>query len=149
MTTRGVQAKGRIVVVKRFVPDTPAFAANDAQRRYGDLRYKAWMAKEAGARALVVVDWPTPPAAAAPAPGAQAPASGAQAPASGVKTRLQPRPRLRLRPIPASRRCGPRGPRTRASRWSWCAAPGSSRCSPSSSRSASSRAGWWCGSRRW
>ncbi|WNG39587.1 M28 family peptidase [Archangium violaceum] len=53
----GVSVKGKIVVVRRFVPDVPAFAANEAQRRYGDLRYKAWTAKEAGAKALIVVDW--------------------------------------------------------------------------------------------
>ncbi|WP_434391273.1 M28 family peptidase [Melittangium boletus] len=54
----GLAVKGKIVVVRRFVPDTPAFAPPDAQRRHGDLRHKAWVAKEAGARALVVVDWP-------------------------------------------------------------------------------------------
>ncbi|PTL78909.1 peptidase M28 [Vitiosangium sp. GDMCC 1.1324] len=53
----GVSVKGKIVVVRRFVPEAPAFSSNEAQRRYGDLRYKAWTAKEAGAKALVVVDW--------------------------------------------------------------------------------------------
>ena len=71
----GLSVKGKIVVVRRFVPDTPAFASSEAQRRYGDLRHKAWTAKEAGARALVVVDWPvaaagekgSPPEASLPA----------------------------------------------------------------------------------
>ncbi|WNG17442.1 M28 family peptidase [Cystobacter fuscus] len=54
----GLAVKGKIVVVRRFVPDQPAFASSEAQRRYGDLRHKAWVAKEAGARALIVVDWP-------------------------------------------------------------------------------------------
>lgn len=66
----GINAKGRIVVVKRFVPDTPSFSSNEAQRRYGDLRYKAWTAKEAGAKALVVIDWPVPAT-----PGATSPAT--------------------------------------------------------------------------
>lgn len=55
----GLQVKGKIVVVRRFVPDVPAFSTSEVQRRHGDLRHKAWVAKEAGARALVVVDWPT------------------------------------------------------------------------------------------
>jgi Tol biopolymer transport system component len=56
-----LNVKGKIVVVRRFVPDAPAFSAPDAQRRHGDLRHKAWTAREKGARALVVVDWPAPP----------------------------------------------------------------------------------------
>ncbi|WP_394822493.1 M20/M25/M40 family metallo-hydrolase [Pendulispora albinea] len=58
----GVKAKGAIVVVRRFVPEGGKFASTDAQRRYGDLRQKAWTAKERGARALIVVDDPAPPA---------------------------------------------------------------------------------------
>ncbi len=54
-------AKGKVVVVRRFVPDSPAFAETEKQRRYGDLRYKAWVAREHGAKALVVVDLPEPP----------------------------------------------------------------------------------------
>ncbi|MFL5319412.1 MAG: M28 family peptidase [Myxococcaceae bacterium] len=54
----GLNVKGKIVVVRRFVPESEAFSSTDAQRRFGDIRYKAWVAKEAGAKALVVVDWP-------------------------------------------------------------------------------------------
>jgi Zn-dependent M28 family amino/carboxypeptidase len=52
--------KGKIVLVRRFVPDDSRFASTDAKRRYGDLRYKAWLAKERGALALLVVDAPLP-----------------------------------------------------------------------------------------
>jgi len=55
----GLEMKGRIVVVRRFVPESdPKFAAKDPRQRFGDLRYKTWIARERGAKALVVVDWP-------------------------------------------------------------------------------------------
>jgi Tol biopolymer transport system component len=60
----GLAARGKIVVVRRFVPDEPAFANTEDKRRFGDLHYKAWLAKEHGVRALLVVDDPAPPAAA-------------------------------------------------------------------------------------
>ncbi len=54
-----VSVKGRIAVVRRFVPESdPKFAAKEPKQRFGDLRYKAWIARERGAKALVVVDWP-------------------------------------------------------------------------------------------
>jgi len=56
-----LDVKGKIVVVRRFVPDSAPFAETEKQRRYGDLRYKAWTARERGAKALIVVDWPSPP----------------------------------------------------------------------------------------
>ena len=54
----GLDVKGKIVVVRRFVPDHPAYATPERQRSAGDIRQKAWLARERGARALVVVDWP-------------------------------------------------------------------------------------------
>jgi hypothetical protein len=56
-----VDAKGRIVLVRRFVPEQDKFSSSEAQRRYGDLRYKAWVAREHGATALSVVDLPSAP----------------------------------------------------------------------------------------
>jgi hypothetical protein len=56
-----LNAKGKIVVARRFVPEGGAFANTEAQRRYGDIRYKAWAAREHGAKALIVVDSPLPP----------------------------------------------------------------------------------------
>lgn len=56
-----LDVKGKIVVVRRFVPDTAPFADTEKQRRFGDLRYKAWTARERGAKALIVVDWPLAP----------------------------------------------------------------------------------------
>jgi Tol biopolymer transport system component/Zn-dependent M28 family amino/carboxypeptidase len=61
---RGVDAAGKIVVVRRFTPPGAAFTG-DAERRYGDLRYKAHLAREHGARALIVVDVPAAAAAGA------------------------------------------------------------------------------------
>src|SRR5262249_3721487 len=61
-----VKVKGKIALVRRFVPENEEkFSTTEAQRRFGDLRYKAWVAKEHGAKGLLVVDWPdtsTPPA---------------------------------------------------------------------------------------
>ncbi|SES97796.1 M20/M25/M40 family metallo-hydrolase [Stigmatella erecta] len=56
-----LDVKGKIAVVRRFVPDSPEFAETEKQRRYGDLRHKTWVAREKGAKALVVVDWPVAP----------------------------------------------------------------------------------------
>jgi hypothetical protein len=57
----GLDARGKIVIVRRFVPDHPALSTPERQRRAGDLRQKAWIAREHGARALVVVDLPARP----------------------------------------------------------------------------------------
>lgn len=57
---KGLNVKGKLVVVRRFVPETPAFAEATNQRRYGDLWYKAVTARMAGAVGLIVVDSPTP-----------------------------------------------------------------------------------------
>jgi hypothetical protein len=56
-----LDVKGKIAVVRRFVPDMATFSETEKQRRYGDLRHKAWTAREQGAKALVVVDWPEAP----------------------------------------------------------------------------------------
>jgi Tol biopolymer transport system component len=56
-----LDVKKKIVVVRRFVPSDEAFASPEAQRRAGDIRRKAFWAREKGAAALVVVDDPTPP----------------------------------------------------------------------------------------
>jgi len=60
-----VDVKGKVAVVRRFVPEVPSLAAAEQQRRHGDLRRKAWLAREHGARALLVVDVPLPPPGAA------------------------------------------------------------------------------------
>ena len=51
-----LSAKGRIVVVRRRVPERAPFDTDDAKRRYSDLQYKAFIARQHGARALIVVD---------------------------------------------------------------------------------------------
>ncbi|HEV7508288.1 MAG TPA: M28 family peptidase [Thermoanaerobaculia bacterium] len=72
---KGIEAKGKIVVVRRFTPEGGKFAQKDAEQRYGDLRYKAFNAREHGAAGLIIVDSPagspgstTPPPAEAPLP---------------------------------------------------------------------------------
>jgi hypothetical protein len=57
-----LDVKDKIVLVRRFVPEGEKFTERDAQRRYGDIRHKAWTAREKGAKALIVVDAPLPPA---------------------------------------------------------------------------------------
>jgi Tol biopolymer transport system component len=59
---KGLDVKGKIAVVRRFVPDGAPFDTADAKRRHGDLRRKAWVAREKGAIALIVVDLPVKPA---------------------------------------------------------------------------------------
>ena len=67
---KGIDAKGKIVVVRRFTPEGAPFADKEVEQRYGDLRYKAWNAREHGAVGLIVVD--SPPAPATPAGGGAA-----------------------------------------------------------------------------
>lgn len=62
----GLDVKGKIVLVRRFAPSTPAFEKPEAQRRAGDVRRKAFAARERGAVALLVVD--APPASSPTAP---------------------------------------------------------------------------------
>jgi hypothetical protein len=56
-----LDVKGKIVLVRRFVPDDKAFSTSEATRRHGDLRRKAWLAREKGAKAMIVVDLPAKP----------------------------------------------------------------------------------------
>ena len=55
---KGLDVKGKIVIARRFVPDNEKLSAPEAQRRAGDLRKKAFVARTLGARALIVVDSP-------------------------------------------------------------------------------------------
>jgi Tol biopolymer transport system component len=73
----GVDVKGKIAVMRRFVPERPELSTPERQRRHGDLRQKAWLARERGAKAVVVVDWPAPPS---PTPEGWAPPSEARFP---------------------------------------------------------------------
>lgn len=57
-----LDVKRKIVVVRRFVPEGGSFTTPDAQRRHGDIRQKAFWARERGAAALIVIDEPAPPA---------------------------------------------------------------------------------------
>ncbi|HTM43681.1 MAG TPA: M20/M25/M40 family metallo-hydrolase [Polyangiaceae bacterium] len=58
---KGLNVKGKIVVVRRFVPDDEKFQNPKLQNRFGDLRYKAFIAHEHGALGMIVVDAPLPP----------------------------------------------------------------------------------------
>jgi Tol biopolymer transport system component len=55
---KGVKVDGRVVVVRRFVPEGAPFDTPDAEKTHGDLRRKAWLARDRGAKALLVVDAP-------------------------------------------------------------------------------------------
>ncbi len=55
---KGIEWKGKIVAVRRFTPEGGPFADTAVERRYGDLRYKAWNAREHGAVGVIVVDSP-------------------------------------------------------------------------------------------
>jgi hypothetical protein len=70
-----LDVKGKIVLVRRFAPENEQTSDPALARRLGDLRRKAWLARERGATAMLVVDWPLPPAAAPPdwKPAAEAP----------------------------------------------------------------------------
>jgi hypothetical protein len=76
---KGIEAKGRIVAVRRFTPEGGAFADTAVERRYGDLRYKAWNAREHGALGVIIVDSPE-----AKAPDAKPPAAESPLPTLGV-----------------------------------------------------------------
>jgi len=54
----GVDVKGKIALVRRFTPTGARFATEESQRRFGDLRYKAFNAREHGAIGVLIVDWP-------------------------------------------------------------------------------------------
>lgn len=57
----GLDVEGKVVLVRRFTPETEAFVGEDGssnRRRYGDLRYKAWNAREHGAAGVLIVDLP-------------------------------------------------------------------------------------------
>lgn len=54
----GVDVKGKIAVVRRFVPPLEDFEEENLERLYSDLRYKAWNAREHGAAGVLVVDFP-------------------------------------------------------------------------------------------
>ncbi len=58
---KGLNVKGKVVVVRRFIPDSASTLPAEDARRAGDLRKKAFTARNKGAVALLVVDWPLPP----------------------------------------------------------------------------------------
>ena len=51
-----VDARDKVVAVRRFTPKGAPFDKEEIERRYGDLRAKAFTARERGARGLIVVD---------------------------------------------------------------------------------------------
>ena len=52
---QGLDVKGKVVLVRRFAPEGGRFDM-DAERRFSEARYKAWNAREHGARAVVIAD---------------------------------------------------------------------------------------------
>ncbi|MEW6432791.1 MAG: M20/M25/M40 family metallo-hydrolase [Myxococcota bacterium] len=93
---KGLNVKGKVAVVRRFVPEHPKLDTPEAQRKAGDLRKKVFTAKQAGAAAVLIVDWPVPPKPQPPAPEAKgtpphAPAPAAKDPHAGGKGDELPR----------------------------------------------------------
>ncbi|CAN5813972.1 hypothetical protein BH11MYX4_BH11MYX4_14480 [soil metagenome] len=56
-----LDVKKKLVVVRRFAPEGGKLTTTEQQRRYGDIRRKAFTAREKGAAGLVVVDDPLAP----------------------------------------------------------------------------------------
>lgn len=57
----GLDVKGKIVLLRRFTPELDIFQGRDhveRRRRFGDLRYKAWNAREHGAAGVLIADLP-------------------------------------------------------------------------------------------
>ncbi|MEM9291951.1 MAG: M28 family peptidase [Acidobacteriota bacterium] len=54
----GLDVEGKVVVVRRFAPETEAFESSTAQARYSGMRYKAFNARERGAVGVLIVDIP-------------------------------------------------------------------------------------------
>lgn len=57
----GLDVQGKIVLVRRFTPELPNFQGKDhveRRRRLGDLRYKAWNARQHGAAGVLIADLP-------------------------------------------------------------------------------------------
>ncbi|MGI9270605.1 MAG: M28 family peptidase [Woeseiaceae bacterium] len=52
----GLDVEGKVVLVRRFTPTDGVFEDGDLKRRFGDIRYKAFKAREHGAIALLVAD---------------------------------------------------------------------------------------------
>jgi Tol biopolymer transport system component len=73
----GLDVAKKIVLVRRFAPEHPKLTTPELQRRAGDLRKKAFQARNKGALALLVVDWPATLPATPPAKDAKAPAKDA------------------------------------------------------------------------
>ncbi len=54
---QGLEVQGKVVLIRRFVPPDPRFSDPANERRYSDLRFKAFLAKERGAVAVLVADF--------------------------------------------------------------------------------------------
>ncbi len=53
-----LSVRNKIVVVRRFTPNRAPFDDSKAKRRYSDIAYKAFVARQKGAKGLIVVDVP-------------------------------------------------------------------------------------------
>jgi Tol biopolymer transport system component len=62
------QVRGKIALIRRFVPQSKAFAKKENAQKYSDLHYKAFLARERGATAVLLYDAPEKGQAEAPLP---------------------------------------------------------------------------------
>ncbi len=53
---KGKNVRGKIAVIHRFVPSSKYFSDTAKSRRYSDIHYKAFLARERGAKAVLLVD---------------------------------------------------------------------------------------------
>ncbi len=84
----------RIVLVRRYTPNDGVFADEDTQRRLGDLRYKAFTARERGAAGLLVADLAEDGAAETPLPALRVDPQGDVGIAVAIVTRAWAEPLL-------------------------------------------------------
>ena len=88
----GIDVEGKIVLVRRFSPTDGVFEDTELQRRLGDIRFKAFKAREKGALALLVADFPEAGQDEAPLPEMRVDTSGdAGIPIAVVKRELAQR----------------------------------------------------------
>ena len=90
----GLDVTDRIVLVRRYTPKDGVFEDEEMQRRLGDLRFKAFTARERGAAALLVADLAADDAAETPLPALRVDPQGDAGIPVAVITRARAEPLL-------------------------------------------------------
>jgi hypothetical protein len=106
---KGKQVKGKIAVVRRFVPEGKAFDSDTARRTYGDLQYKAFAARQHGAIGVIIIDAPIVSGKPAKSAGATAGSAASAGAAAGKDARPAAPPEAELPGLLATSRGGAPG----------------------------------------